>query len=657
MAAPGASLSFAEIDLSQRKFNDVTGAPNYQGATAAVIEMRELPLGAPEDEIRIRLYQTLRCLFPRLESPDIAVELATGNGEADVVCRNLVAETKKRGVLGVHRRRTDPTAESPQEQLERYIDALSKSPRLIGPAREDWRGLVTDGMRWEFYRYYPERDEGSRLIQDAPNSVFELDDKDQITALLFKLHDAVDTRSKLAPPTRDAKWATDRLRPFEKLASRVRSSSSFEMKRALWQDMLEGAYIVPPTDEAKTLRLFVSHTLLVLMARAVSAAIAPVWEFTNAPGGPEDADLTHGFPAWLIDAGGNEGIDLIEHLKADVARYDWRRYEQDYLRDLYQTIIPSDVRHDFGEYYTPDWLARAVCEQVLDSKWREQVVDEVINGGRTEPAVLDPACGSGTFLYHATRLLLVSAANHPEIADSPLEQAQVANLLVAGMDLHPVAVELAQATKRLAFAEVGGGIQPFDDLNVFLGDSLKWSMSRRVGDTFDDLNISIPVGDEEPIRLPRSFVLSEGFSQDVNKIFEKVQLNDPDAEAALLSVLGQRPRTETQAIKSAFRKFRDWHQSGKNHIWKWYIQNLAQPFRLSSGSISRLVGNPPWVVYNKIDVSQSTARQDTLREQAIDRGVWAGGNLAPHNDLAAVFVATCVDEYLSEKGGGRNLVS
>lgn len=608
-------------------------------------------MGAPEDEIRIRVYQALRYLFPRLENPDIAVELATGNGDADVVCRNLVVETKKRGVLGVHRRQTDPTAESPQAQLERYLNALSSSPRLIGAAREDWRGLVTDGTRWEFYRYYPDRVAGSRLDPDAPDAVIEIERTSEIDALLFRLRDAVDRSAKLAPPSRDGKWATDRLRYFEDLAERVQSSSSFGVKLDLWKNMLEGAFINAPSSAPETLRLFASHTLLVLTARAVGEAVAPPLDLRKEPSEAKHIELSRGFPSWLIDSAGEEGVGLIEDLREDVTRYDWRRSEHDYLKDLYHAIIPKQVRHDFGEYYTPDWLARAVCEEVLDPEWREQVVDEVVAGNRSGPAVLDPACGSGTFVYHATRLLLESAGKHPELMHSPFEQAQVANMLVAGIDLHPVAVELAQTTKRLAFAGLGD-IPELDSLNVFMGDSLRWSMKSKAGLTFDDLLVSIPVGDEEPIRLPRSLVLSEDFPLDVKKIFEKVLLDDPNAETALLSVLGQRSKTETECIKAAFRRFREFHQSGRNHIWQWYIQNLAEPYRLSAGTITRLVGNPPWVVYNKIDVSRSTARQDALRSHSQDRRLWAAGNLAPHNDLAAVFVATCVDEYLAEKWGG-----
>jgi type I restriction-modification system DNA methylase subunit len=46
------------------------------------------------------------------------------------------------------------------------------------------------------------------------------------------------------------------------------------------------------------------------------------------------------------------------------------------------------VRHHLGEYYTPDWLA-------------EQTLDRAGYAGDPEIRILDPSCGSGTFLVLA----------------------------------------------------------------------------------------------------------------------------------------------------------------------------------------------------------------------------------------------------------------
>ena len=62
----------------------------------------------------------------------------------------------------------------------------------------------------------------------------------------------------------------------------------------------------------------------------------------------------------------------------------------DLFKPLYQNLFPRALRHRLGEYYTPDWLAAHVLDQV---------------GYTGEPGarLLDPACGSGTFLLMALR--------------------------------------------------------------------------------------------------------------------------------------------------------------------------------------------------------------------------------------------------------------
>lgn len=121
----------------------------------------------------------------------------------------------------------------------------------------------------------------------------------------------------------------------------------------------------------------------------------------------------------------------------------------------------------------------------------------------------------------------------------------------------------------------------------------------------------------------------------------------PGMEADLTGLLGMSQAAEQAAILELYRRLRDYIESGRNHVWHWYISNLVQAIRLMANPPSRLVGNPPWVVYN----SMADERQDKFREQAALRGIWAGGNLATQNDLAATFVATCVDYYL--KPGGK----
>lgn len=61
--------------------------------------------------------------------------------------------------------------------------------------------------------------------------------------------------------------------------------------------------------------------------------------------------------------------------------------------------------------------------------------------------VLDPACGSGTFLFHAVRAYIHAGEQQGQALPDLLEGV---TRHVLGMDLHPVAVTLARVTYLLA---------------------------------------------------------------------------------------------------------------------------------------------------------------------------------------------------------------
>lgn len=628
--------------MTQRELPTVTGTPDLRRAREIAREIINLPESAGEEEVRQRTRELLGRLFPLLTYPEIATQRNAGDGYADVVCRNLVVETKARGKMDEPRTQSDGSSETPKEQLARYLAAITRTPEMFYTPKGGWRGLITDGLRWDFYAFDPaaSTSESLRFEESQP-----LTSETDVDGLLINLIGLVDNTSKIAPPVNDSTWSNARVKGFVDLATSVSSAASFEMKLRLWRDMLQGAFITSPSDEDAEVKLFASHTMLVLVSRIVSAIVGAK-PLSNEDAYARNSALAEGFASWLIDVGGDEGDRLISTLVDEVNRYEWRRSERDNLKDLYHSVIPREVRHDFGEYYTPDWLARAVCEEVLDEEWRRQVVEDAVVGTLSGPAVLDPSCGSGTFLYHASQLLMETAEAHPELVDKPAAQVEVVNMLVAGMDLHPVAVELAKTTKALAFAGKARVRIPDDEPNVFLGDSLQWSLKSDV-DMVANL-VEVPTGGDDPIQLPRSLVMSDRFTQLLGQMFDRAATpTDPHVEDNLLAVLDLKSDFERQTVLREFRRFQKYIQTGRNHVWRWFISNLVQPLRLGQTPMTRLVGNPPWVVYNKI----SADRQQRLRDHAQVRNLWAPAKLAPHNDIAATFVATCVDEYLA--GGGR----
>ncbi|MBD3349891.1 MAG: N-6 DNA methylase, partial [Candidatus Lokiarchaeota archaeon] len=100
---------------------------------------------------------------------------------------------------------------------------------------------------------------------------------------------------------------------------------------------------------------------------------------------------------------------------------------QDLLKKFYQYMVPKELRHSLGEYYTPDWLAQYVIQASGYS-------------GDLEERVLDPSCGSGTFLIFFLEKALNWGKKH-KIEPNTLIEKLTHNII--GFDLNPLAVILS----------------------------------------------------------------------------------------------------------------------------------------------------------------------------------------------------------------------
>lgn len=116
----------------------------------------------------------------------------------------------------------------------------------------------------------------------------------------------------------------------------------------------------------------------------------------------------------------------------------------DLFKRFYQAFFPRALRHVLGEYYTPDWLA-------------DHVLDQVGYPGQADCRLLDPACGSGTFLLLAIRRMRDHARavgrNAIEPRISGVRRSMV-DFPVVGFDVNPLAVITARANYLIAMAEV-----------------------------------------------------------------------------------------------------------------------------------------------------------------------------------------------------------
>ena len=515
-------------------------------------------------------------------------------------------------------------------------------------------GILTDGRHW-LLRWH-----GAGAVRTTLPYAFTLQDADGWLALyewlrdtaLVSLEDIQLDRPSIEQHLGPASPAYQRdIDTLKRLYAQSSQHETVKVKRRLWHDLLRAALGEIARDNAQMDDLFVRHTYLTAVIgmvvqasfgidiRALAAAnpadLVYGREFRNATGlqGVVESD----FFAWPAEVG---GLPLLAAMARRVARFDWREGNapNDIAALLYETVIPPDERRTLGEYYTPQWLARAMT--------RELVTDPL------NRSVLDPACGSGTFIAEAIANF-IEAAGRTEESDMP--QSEVFSRLrdaVIGVDIHPVAVHLARAAYVLAArSAIEDAAYTSVTVPIYMGDALQ--LRYRSGDLFAEREITIQVNDDDNTELtfPVSLVeRPDTFDALMGDVAEYIE----GGEDPMLALNDHHITNEFERgmLKATIATMQRLHNEGRNHIWAYYTRNMARPVALSRSKVDVIIGNPPWLSYRN---TTNILRTELERHSRNNYGIWDGGRYTARQDIAGLFFTRSVDLYL-ETGGVIGMV-
>ena len=527
------------------------------------------------------------------------------------------------------------------QQIDDYLSQSEKQGRVR-------MGILTDG------RYWLLRWPNAGPVKLAPPYAFTLEDPDRWITLYEWLRDHALSAEENTQPSRTA--IAERFGPnspsyqrdiaaLKALYHEYADFDSIKVKRQLWQNLLTAALGEIASDPDRLDDLFVRHTYLTAVIGMVVQASFGSDIYRLAETDP--ADLLHGrdfrsktglqgvvesdFFAWPVEVG---GLPLLRTLARRVARFDWQKAPNDVAAILYETVIPPDERRQLGEYYTPDWLARAMIREVVTDPLNQ--------------TVLDPACGSGTFVAEAVTHLIEAAR---ETSLDPKQVLERLRFSVAGIDVHPVAVHLARAAWVLAAqpaiqAAVEYGFAANVTVPIYLGDALQ--LRFRTGDMFAQHDVTVQVEDDQNTELvfPVSLVeRAETFDALMGDIAEAIERgNDPYLALDDHAIAGP---AERQSLERTVESMQRLHSEGRNHIWAYYTRNLVRPVALSRSKVDVIVGNPPWLSYRN---TASTLRTELERQSKELYGIWAGGRYTNRQDVASLFFARSTDLYLKDGG-------
>jgi len=283
---------------------------------------------------------------------------------------------------------------------------------------------------------------------------------------------------------------------------------------------------------------------------------------------------------WIYTINSDEFANVIREMAEIMNNYDISEIKRDVLKKVYQEVIPPALRKSLGEFYTRDWVA-------------EDVLNALEYDG--EGKILDPACGSGTFLVLAIQRIKKKYSNLKE--DELLKRIIDS---VVGFDLNPLAVLMSRLNyllqiKDLLFFVPAG----YTKIPVYLCDSIIFpeisadplGMKRYV------LPLSVSI---EPIAIP-----AEKSPIELLNILKKTIREDPNypLEKFLEKIKKEFGIEYFLKYESTIKKLFNWIQQlekeGRNGLWCSLIENFFAPL-FYKNSFDFVVGNPPWVCPERV---------------------------------------------------------
>ncbi|MCA1708770.1 MAG: N-6 DNA methylase, partial [Actinobacteria bacterium] len=374
----------------------------------------------------------------------------------------------------------------------------------------------------------------------------------------------------------------------------------------------------------------------------------------NVPAGLDVQNLFEGDVfSWYLDAlpGNSDLLNALRAVLDGIGRFAFPRLAfganpaTDILRDLYQQLLPRELRKALGEFLTPQWLAEACLERLA-------AVGAPLASGR----VLDPTCGTATFLTP----VLTRRVSALRAGGSQASTAQVQAVLdsVVGFDLNPVAVVAARANLTIPIWRCDSVLFP-DTAAV----QTQMGPGRLHGREWLALTTSLA----EPFPVHPKLADAEHMSR-LRRLLE-LAVEDPDRDQALedfrAGMLDEFGPGAAQPVAAGddwvdvlevstelYERIRALREEDRNGVWARIIENSFAP--LFAGRFDVVVGNPPWLGWGKMPASWRAGGMRHWKRYGLWRPPPEDGKLASRpqmGDVATLVYATSLDRYA--KAGGH----
>jgi type II restriction/modification system DNA methylase subunit YeeA len=364
------------------------------------------------------------------------------------------ADVWKKGVFAWEYKGPGKDLQAAYFQLKKYADALENPPLLI----------TSDLKRIEIHTNFT----------NTVKSVHVIELEDLVNpAKRELLRQAFTDPERLRPGVTRQMVTTDAAERFSQLAHHLQAKGyapqrvAHFLNRLIFCMFAEDVGLLPNRIFSKLVTASVAH---------MDAFEANAKQLFGgmAKGGSVAFEVIDWFNGGLFDDDSTLPLDKKEiELVLKCAELDWTNIEPSIFGTLFERGLDPDKRSQQGAHYTdPETILKIVRPVVLEP-WEQEWVREKITIGRLEGKakrkiseaaqkryfnflerlhkfrVLDPACGSGNFLYLALRGLKdfeKKVILEAETLGLPRQFPRVGPESVLGIEVNPYAAELARVT-------------------------------------------------------------------------------------------------------------------------------------------------------------------------------------------------------------------
>ena len=300
---------------------------------------------------------------------------------------------------------------------------------------------------------------------------------------------------------------------------------------------------------------------------------------------------------------------------------------QDILQEVYMELIPAEMRHLMGEYFSPDWIV-------------EHALDMAGYDGDINKTLIDPTAGSGTFLTHAIKRVVKQAGG--KLSRDDIEKI-THNII--GFDINPIS---AKANYILAvFSSCEDAV--FDDfanpvdIPIYIADSI---LAPVVYSEESEWTLTIHTSAGK-FQIPKfdDYTKANEFLKTLSKyIDDKCDFDDFWNRIENRYVDGQYKRV----VEALFNRLYTLHRAGMDSFWPNILRNSFAPI-LIGNKFDYVVGNPPWIAWKSMSKSY---REGTLK-------IWKSYGIfeknaydkkTTHDDFGMAVTYVAVDKYLKDNG-------